>query len=129
MTNIEILDIRNVKVDGRAVGALVNAFQEAKDPVAIQLALEAYCDTILASRQSLSTALASSTAEFKDYKAKALATAQAIVAECQNPEADANLTVPAIVAEATKSDRDKAIAAAEAKRDAAQAEIDALAGE
>jgi hypothetical protein len=46
MPTIVITNIRNVSVNGSPVGALVNAFQEAQDPVAVQLALESFCDNV-----------------------------------------------------------------------------------
>jgi hypothetical protein len=46
MPSIIITNVRNVSVNGSPVGALVNAFQEAQDPVAVQLALESFCDNV-----------------------------------------------------------------------------------
>jgi hypothetical protein len=46
MPSIIITNVRNVSVNGSPVGALVNAFQEAQDPVAVQLALESFFDNV-----------------------------------------------------------------------------------
>lgn len=46
MPVIIITNIRNVSVDGSPVGSLVNAFNESKDPVAVQIALESFCDNL-----------------------------------------------------------------------------------
>lgn len=44
---ITLTDARNAAIDGSPVGAFVNAFQESKDPVACQIALETYCDGLI----------------------------------------------------------------------------------
>ena len=46
MPVIIITNIRNVSVGGSPVGSLVNAFNESKDPVAVQIALESFCDNL-----------------------------------------------------------------------------------
>ena len=46
MPEITITNIRNVAVNGSPVGALVNAFQESNDPVAVQVALESFFDSL-----------------------------------------------------------------------------------
>jgi len=75
---ITITDIRNVSIKGSPVGALVNAFQESKDPVAVQIALEAYCDGLIADHAAQIAALESTHAEAiaaKDAEMKLLAEA------------------------------------------------------
>ena len=79
MPVIIITNIRNVSLDGSPVGSLVNAFNESKDPVAVQIALESFCDNL---ETSHTNALASAAKASSDALAELTAShTEAIVAK------------------------------------------------
>ena len=73
MPVIIITNIRNVSVDGSPVGSLVNAFNESKDPVAVQIALESFCDNLETASKAASESHAAELAELTASHAKAIA--------------------------------------------------------
>ena len=73
MPVIIITNIRNVSVDGSPVGSLVNAFNESKDPVAVQIALESFCDNLETASKAASESHAAELAKLTASHAEAIA--------------------------------------------------------
>ena len=73
MPVIIITNIRNVSVDGSPVGSLVNAFNESKDPVAVQIALESFCDNLETASKAIAESHAVELAKLTASHAKAIA--------------------------------------------------------
>jgi len=134
---ILITDIRNISVNGSPVGALVNAFQESKDPVAVQLALESHFDGLTAEHAD-----ALSAAEFKyttDVSrlndqidaanariAAAVVAKEKLLAAAKDPDIDANIVIGGIIAEAEATETEKRRFALAAEIAAKQAELESL---
>ena len=68
-----ITNIRNVSVDGSPVGSLVNAFNESKDPVAVQIALESFCDNLETASKAIAESHAVELAKLTASHAEAIA--------------------------------------------------------
>ena len=73
MPVIIITNIRNVSVDGLPVGSLVNAFNESKDPVAVQIALESFCDNLETASKAIAESHAVELAKLTASHAEAIA--------------------------------------------------------
>lgn len=73
MPVIIITNIRNVSVDGLLVGSLVNAFNESKDPVAVQIALESFCDNLETASKAIAESHAVELAKLTASHAEAIA--------------------------------------------------------
>ena len=73
MPVIIITNIRNVSVDGSPVGSLVNAFNESKDPVAVQIALESFCDNLETASKAIAESHAVELAELTASHTEAIA--------------------------------------------------------
>ena len=73
MPVIIITNIRNVSLDGSPVGSLVNAFNESKDPVAVQIALESFCDNLETASKAIAESHAVELAKLTASHAEAIA--------------------------------------------------------
>ena len=96
MPVIIITNIRNVSVDGLLVGSLVNAFNESKDPVAVQIALESFCDNLETASKAIAESHAVELAKLTASHASSIAAKDAQLA---TQDAEAWNTIKAVDAE------------------------------
>lgn len=89
MPSIVITNIRNVSVDDSPVGALVNAFQEANNAVAVQIALETFCESKDAELTAKEAAHTAALATLNASHAAALAAKDTALAAAVEAEARA----------------------------------------
>jgi hypothetical protein len=100
MPVIIITNIRNVSLDGSPVGSLVNAFNESKDPVAVQIALESFCDNLETSHtNALASAAKASSDALAELTASHAASIAAKDAQLATQDTEAWDTIKAVDAE------------------------------